>query len=224
MPARDVLSITGLRCECVVGVYPQERGRPQPLVIDIDLFVDTDAAGRSGRLSRTVDYDAAAQAVIFLLQSCRFGLLETAAHALAKFLLAPPSAGESRAAIHSVRLKLIKPEALPGGALASLSVERDAAWAHIRREVLPFGSVDVLHESREARIHRVNIAPRQEVDLAAHGEAREAELMLTGGLTVEASPLAAGTRRTFERGAKRSISNPTRRWQSLLSVDSGARG
>ena len=110
MPARDVLSITGLGCECVVGVYPHERGRPQPLRIDIDLFVDTDAAGRSGRLSRTVDYDAAAQAVIFLLQSCRFGLLETAAHALSKFLLAPPAAGESRAAIQSVRLKLIKPE------------------------------------------------------------------------------------------------------------------
>lgn len=224
MPARDVLSITGLGCECVVGVYPHERGRPQPLRIDIDLFVDTDAAGRSGRLSRTVDYDAAAQAVIFLLQSCRFGLLETAAHALSKFLLAPPAAGESRAAIQSVRLRLIKPEALPGGALASLQVERDAAWAHIRRDVVPFGSVDVLHESREARIHRVNIAPRQDVDLAEHEEAREAELVLTGGLVAGSAQLAMGTRRTFEAGATRVISNPTRRWQSLLSVDSGARG
>lgn len=223
VPARDVLSICGLECECVVGVYPRERGRPQPLVLDIDLHVDTDNAGRSGRLSRTVDYDATANALVFLLQSCRFGLLETAAHALATFLLAPPSAGERRAAVAAVRIKLIKPEALPGRAIASLQVEREAAWAHIRRESAPFGSVDMLHGSREAEIYRVNIAPRQEVDLGLVGPAHESELCLTPGLVLDGATLGSGARRTFDRGAARFV-NPTRRWQSMLVVASPSRG
>lgn len=219
MPARDVLSITGLETECVVGVYPRERGRPQSLRLDIDLHVDTESAGRSGRLSRTVDYDVTARAVVFLLQSCRFGLLETAGRALATFLLAPPAAGERRAAIQAVRIKLIKPQALEGSAIASLQVERDASWAHIRREVTSFGSVDVIHQSREAGIYRVNIAPRQDVDLFEHGAAHESELVLTSGLVASGEPIAEGARRSPGQGAPRRVVNPTRRWQSILAVD-----
>ncbi len=220
MVLRDVLSIRGLETECIVGVYPQERDRPQPLEIDIQLEVDTEAAARSGKLSRTVDYDATARAVVFLLQSCRFGLLETAAHALATHLLSPPALGERRAQIQAVRIDLSKPQALPGTAVACLSVAREAGWAEIRQEVRPFGSVDVIHESREARIVRVNIAPRQEVRLECFGAAHEAELVLTSGLSADGAPLLAGTRRSFARGAPRSVANPTRRWQSLLCVDS----
>jgi dihydroneopterin aldolase len=220
VPARDVLSITGLECECVVGVYPRERGKPQPLRLDLDLSVDTDSAGRSGRLSRTVDYDATARTVVFLLQSCRFGLLETAAHALATFLLAPPAAGERRASIQSVRITLIKPEALPGSAIASLTVERDAAWAHVRREVTPWGSVDTMHESSEAHIRRINVAPRQEANLGAPNGTHESELYLTSGLVVGDDTATAGMRRTLEPGARRELANPTRRWQSLLAADS----
>jgi dihydroneopterin aldolase len=216
----DKLSIVGLSTECVVGVYPRERGRPQPLRVDLDLYVDTEAAAKSGRLSRSVDYDATARLIEFLLQSCRFGLLETAAHAIATCLLAPPGPGERRAQIQAVRLKLIKPEALPKGALASLEIERDAAWAKLERVPVEFGTVDVLHESPEAGIYRLNLAPRRAVALEEHGRAHEAELVLTAGLCERGAPLPPGTRRSFQRGAPRELENPTRRWQSILCADS----
>jgi dihydroneopterin aldolase len=51
------------------------------------------------------------------LETARFRLLESAAEALARALLA-------HASIERVRVKLTKPEALGNGALASLTIER----------------------------------------------------------------------------------------------------
>jgi dihydroneopterin aldolase len=216
VPARDVLRIRGLETECVVGVYPRERNRPQLLRIDLELSVDTESAGKTGRLSRTVDYDSTALGVVFLLQSCRFGLLETAAHALATHLLAPPSPAERRAAIAAVRIELIKPQALPGNAVASLCVEREASFANIRHESTDFGSVDVIHESPEAAIVRINFAPKTEAALSGH----DAEFVLSSGLTARGEPLGANTSRRLRRDAERRVVNPTRRWQSLIAVRS----
>ena len=222
MSARDVLSIHGLETECVVGVYPRERGRPQPLSVDIDMSVDSEAAAATGKLSRTVDYDATAQAVVFLLQSCRFGLLETAAQALAKYLLAEPLASQRQARVHAVRIRLVKPQALPGAAVASLSIERDASWASIERQPTPFGSVDVILDCREASIVRVNLAPAAHVALNEHDEAHDAELALTHGLVLDGAPFPRGSRRALGRGTPRVLANPTRRWQSVLCADSPA--
>ena len=47
--ARDVISIQGLRVDCIVGVYPHERDRVQPLEIDVRLVLDTRRAGESER-------------------------------------------------------------------------------------------------------------------------------------------------------------------------------
>jgi dihydroneopterin aldolase len=215
-----VISIAGLETECVVGVYPRERDRPQPLRLDLELVVDTEDAAKSGRLSRTVDYDRTARQIIFLLQSCRFGLLETAAHAIAMCLLIAPAPGEQRSMISGVRLKLIKPEALPGNAVASLEIEREASWARTQRLDLPFGHVDVIHESPEAGIYRLSFAPRVEARLHEVDRAHESELVLTAGLSNGEKPLLAGTELRHERGTPRTYVNATRRWQSMLCVDS----
>ncbi|MBK7583964.1 MAG: dihydroneopterin aldolase [Myxococcales bacterium] len=204
----------------MVGVYPRERGRPQPLRIDIELSIDTEAAATTGRLSRTVDYDRTAQAVIFILQSCRFGLLETAAHALAKFLLIPPISADRSALVRAARVQLTKPDALMGAAVAALSIERDAAWAAVAREQKPFGSIDLVFLSREASIVRVNLAPRGELGTRDQPEAHDAELALTAGLVCDGVPFPSGAKRSQGRGAPRRLQNPTRRWQSVLSVDS----
>jgi len=100
--ATDAITIEGLRIDCVVGVYPHERDRQQPLELDVRLSIDSRRAGASERLAQTVDYTATANQIAFLLQSCRFYMLETAAHVVTRFLLAPPAPGEQRGRIHEV--------------------------------------------------------------------------------------------------------------------------
>ncbi len=216
---RDVISIRGLGTECVVGVYPRERGRPQPLILDIDLGLDTEPAARTGRLSHTVDYDATQRAVIFLLHTARFGLLETAAHALATYLLAPPAPTQREARVLWVKIQLIKPEALRGNAVAALTIERDASFAVVERRATAYGSVDVVFDSREATIVRMNFSPGAEVELGL-GEAFDAELAEGSGLVVDGRPFPRGTHRTPGRGVPRRWSNPTLGVQSVLCVNS----
>src|SRR5688572_3594592 len=105
----DVIAIEGLYVDCVVGVYPHERSEPQPLRIDLRMALDTARAGSGQRLRNTIDYAMVASQIAFLLQSCRFHLLETAAHALTRYLLAPPAASEDRPRLHDVTLRLTKP-------------------------------------------------------------------------------------------------------------------
>ena len=56
------------------------------------------------------------------MEAGRFQLLETAAQAIARLLLTAPAPDEERGLAQSVRVTLIKPEALPGSAVPSVSV------------------------------------------------------------------------------------------------------
>jgi dihydroneopterin aldolase len=89
----DVLEVTGIEVRCIVGVYPHERDQPQPLIVDLALHLDTSVAGEREQMSATVDYGRLAGEVRFLLESCRFRLLETAAEAIARYALLGPTGG-----------------------------------------------------------------------------------------------------------------------------------
>jgi dihydroneopterin aldolase len=206
--------------DCVVGVYPHERDTPQPLELDAELCLDTETAARRERLRFSVDYAAISAQLAFLLKSCRFRMLETAAHALCRYLLAPPPPGERRAQIARVRLRLSKPAALAWDAVASLEIERDASWARIAQEHKAFGTVDVIHETRDAGIYRLNVAPLRGIPLHHHRVMQEAEMVLSKGLLCQGKPVASGTVNRWPPGTAHCYHNPTRRHQTILCVDS----
>tara|TARA_B100001250_G_scaffold254854_1_gene219287 strand:- start:6059 stop:6436 length:378 start_codon:yes stop_codon:yes gene_type:complete len=85
----DCIQLRGLRVVCIVGVLPEERERPQPLEIDIDIYSDLSAAGHSDDLKDTVDYGAAAQLVAETCLSSQAQLLEHLAQLIADDLLKP---------------------------------------------------------------------------------------------------------------------------------------
>ncbi len=220
MSASDVIAIRGLAVDCVVGVYPHERDTAQRLVVDVELHVDTEDAGRTERISRTVDYDFATEQLRFILENGCFRLLETAAYALARYLLAPPPPGVQRTSIESVRITLTKPDALRGAAIPSLTIERDARWATpFEREEKPFGTVDVIHETREAGIYRLNLAPGGVIPLHVHRTMREAEMVLGEGLLCQNEPAPIGSVRVWPRDAPHTYENPTNEVCSILCVD-----
>lgn len=216
----DFIELRGIAVDCVVGVYPHERHVRQPLRLDVALGLDTEKAARKESLSASVDYAALETQLKFLLQSCEFRMLETAAHALACYLLAPPALGERRAQIQDVRIRLEKPLALGGATIPSLTIERERGFAEVTRERKPFGTVDIVHETRDAGIYRLNIAPGGSIPLHVHEVMRESELVLSDGLLCQNRPVLRGTVHRWPMGAAHTYRNPTDRYQSILCVDS----
>jgi len=216
----DTISIRGIEVDCVVGVYPHERDTPQPLLVDLEFRLETEEAAVSERLSQTVDYDFTAAQVAFLLQSCRFRLIESAAHVLARYLLAPPTPDSHASRIESLKLRLTKPGALPGKAIPSLEIERSAAWAQLGHETKNFGTVDVVHESSEVGVYRLNVAPGREIPLHVHRRMEEAEMILGDGILCQGQPMKSGTVHRWPMEAAHCYQNPTDRSQTILCVDS----
>jgi dihydroneopterin aldolase len=218
--ARDVISVEGLELDCVVGLYARERTRLQPLHLDVELECDTERAAVSEKLRESVDYEALVSQIVFLLQSCRFQLLETAAHVLARYLLASPAPGEKRCQVDTVRLRLSKPGGLYGRAIPAVKIERSAPWARLVTETKSFGIVDIVHETREAGIYRLNIAPGREIPLHVHRRLQESEMVLGDGLLCQGEPARRGSVRRWPHGAPHTYSNPTECHQTILCVDS----
>lgn len=115
--ASDTIRISRLETRCIIGTLPRERETPQRLIIDLELACDLAPAGASDALADTVDYAVLAQEAVALADNSRCHLLERLAELLARHCLRNP-----RVTAATVRLE--KPDALPGGAVASVAVTR----------------------------------------------------------------------------------------------------
>jgi dihydroneopterin aldolase len=105
--------VSALRVDAHVGIYAHERGRSQPLVIDVEL--DAAVAGAE-HLSETVNYELVAEAARSLATSGHIGLVETFAEMLARACLADPR-------VSRARVRVDKPQALaPHAASAGVEV------------------------------------------------------------------------------------------------------
>ena len=80
----DRILISGLRVLGVHGVLPEERTRPQPFEVDLELTVDVSAAGASDALPDTVDYAAVADGVAAVVRDESHRLLERLATRIAE--------------------------------------------------------------------------------------------------------------------------------------------
>src|SRR5690606_14613486 len=178
--------------DCVVGVYPSERTHPQPLLVDLALHFDARPAARGGGLAASIDYARLAGEVRFLLAACRFYLLETAAEALARYLLAPPTEDVPRARVEAVSIRLSKPRALAGSAIASLQIQREAGEMDYPQEVKDFGRVDRIFEDAACGIYRLRVAPGCRIPIHVHRKMDESELVRGSGRYLQGRPVSPG--------------------------------
>ncbi|MCZ7529911.1 MAG: dihydroneopterin aldolase [Acidimicrobiia bacterium] len=72
----DLILVSGIRCMGVHGVLPEEKARPQPFEVDVELEVDVSTAGQTDALDDTVDYAAVCDGVRAVVESEHYDLLE----------------------------------------------------------------------------------------------------------------------------------------------------
>jgi FolB domain-containing protein len=100
----DTIFLEGIELSVRVGITEEERSIPQPCSLDIKLKVDLKEAGRSGELSKTIDYAALYAELERLCASRSFVLLEEIAIQAADLALRHPLAAQVR-----VRIRKLQP-------------------------------------------------------------------------------------------------------------------
>lgn len=86
-PLGDRIELRGLRVVGTIGVLPEERERAQPFEIDLDLYADLGAAGRSDDLADTIDYGRVTAEVAAVVETERHLLLERVVQRIADSVL-----------------------------------------------------------------------------------------------------------------------------------------
>ena len=109
--------VRGLRVNAEIGLYEHERGRTQPLVIEVVLTLDPRPARH---LRDTLNYELVAEAAEALARGGHIELVETFAERLASACLADPRVIEAM-------VRIEKPEALASAdaAGAEITMARD---------------------------------------------------------------------------------------------------
>jgi len=147
----DSVEIRGLSCRCIIGIRARERRVPQPVRLHLQLAVDLERAGKSGRIAHTVDYSRAATEIIALLKFRCYSLLEVAAEECAAWLFA------AHPAVQGASVSIAKPQALAGQAESGgVSITRQRP-PDTTRQRTTFGFVEPQLETSEAGISLVGL-------------------------------------------------------------------
>ncbi|MDF3069516.1 MAG: folB [Polyangiaceae bacterium] len=180
----DSVEIRGLHCRCIIGIRARERRVAQRVRLDLDLHVDLERAGKSGRIAHTVDYSRASTEIIALLQFRCYSLLEVAAEECAGWLFA------AYPMVRRVSLSIAKPQALAGQAESGgVRVSRERP-PEATRQRTPFGFIETQLETSEATISLIGLDAGATVTPSALG-ARQALLLPLSARLESSQPLTA---------------------------------
>lgn len=208
----DEIRLQEMRVRCTIGIYPDEAARTQSLHLNLSLFLNTRQAAMDGRLQSTVDYAALARELSFILNHGRFRLLESAAEALATYILSPSSPDQNRAAIQAVELEILKPEALRGTAIPSL---------RIFRQTLSEGqAAPLIFSAPEAALLRFTIPAQSAIHLGFPGWQLRAVLPAEAGLSCDGLDLASGEEICQDKLEESFFANRTDSLRSVLALAS----
>jgi len=100
-----------------IGIHGHERGKHQPVRINVDLAVE-DVAVIEDKLEKVVDYEAITQNIRDIVASGHINLAETLAERIAQACF-----GDAR--VKTARVRVEKLHALPGAESAGVEIERE---------------------------------------------------------------------------------------------------
>jgi dihydroneopterin aldolase len=118
----DRIELRGLRGLGTHGVLAEERERPQPFEVDVDVHCDLSDAGRSDALADTVDYGAVATAVLGVLAGSHADLLEHLAQRLVEAIFAT---GGHRVEAVTVTVRKLRPPVAADMVSSAVTITRE---------------------------------------------------------------------------------------------------
>ena len=174
----DRIFIEGLEVDCIVGVRPSERRRKQLVRLDLTLFIDLAPAGKTGRITDTLDDARIADEVGGLLRFREYQLIEVATEELAAMLFGV------HAPLQALQIRLEKPEALRGRARsASVQIHRERSQFPVAVSEHDCGEHQLLLMTHEARLELFRIQPRVTSQLGTACRGRRIEWKVLGQLS-----------------------------------------
>ncbi len=114
---RDIVYLTDLRIDTVIGIYDWERRIRQTVVIDIEMATDVAKAAQSDHIDDAVNYKAVAKRLIAFVQESEFQLVETLAERIAQLVL-------EEFGVSWLRLRVNKQGAVRGARDVGVIIER----------------------------------------------------------------------------------------------------
>lgn len=113
----SILRIKEFYSETILGVYDWEKLKPRPVLINADIWLDTDQASSSDDISHTIDYAKLVEQLDQLIRSGSYNLIETLAEDLANYIL-------NECASKRVKIEVIKPDVLKNVKQISICIKR----------------------------------------------------------------------------------------------------
>ncbi len=160
----DQVQLTGMLLSCVIGIYPNERNRKQPVTIDLCLYLNTRKAAASTSIHDTIDYASAVKEVTFILEQCEFLLIETAVEAVCRYFIATYIHENGLPQVDAVCVRISKPSALTHGVIPCIQTlrQRDTGQTELSLEQ---PKEFVIHESEMGKLTLNRIGPNESLQI-----------------------------------------------------------
>jgi len=117
MCSMDIIFLSDLRIETVIGIFDWERKIKQTVIFDLEMGADIQKAASTDHIDDTLDYKAVAKRVIQFVEESEFQLVETLAEKVAELIL-------NEFNVPWIRLKLNKSGAIRGASGVGIIIER----------------------------------------------------------------------------------------------------
>ena len=115
--ARDIIFLSDLRVQTVIGIWDWERAIKQTVAIDLEMATDIRKAAASDSIEDTLDYKSVAKRIIEFVEQSSFQLVETMAERIAGIVT-------DEFGVPWVKVRLSKPGAIRGSREVGILIER----------------------------------------------------------------------------------------------------
>jgi len=113
----DVIFLSGLSTECIIGIWDWERRVKQKIVIDLEMGADIRRAAASDAIGDTLDYKRVAKRLLAFVGESQFQLVETLTERIAQIVI-------TEFGVPWVKVRLNKQGAIRGSRDVGILVER----------------------------------------------------------------------------------------------------